>query len=86
MRAHRRQSALRTSRLVTELGLTPTRPARLLRLAGPYAGQIAAASPTNRRGDRAALQNFVEAECDGLIFFPCAAEPAQVQLLADCVR
>ncbi len=54
--------------------------------AGPYADQIAAASPTDAEAITRLLQNFVEAECDELIFFPCAAEPAQVQLLADCVR
>ena len=53
--------------------------------AGPYAEQIAAASPVDAEGVDRFVANFAAADCDELIFYPCSADPSQVDLLAECV-
>lgn len=53
--------------------------------AGPYADQLAAASPTAPAAIAEYVDSFAAAGCDELLFFPCDPDPAQVDLLAECV-
>jgi alkanesulfonate monooxygenase SsuD/methylene tetrahydromethanopterin reductase-like flavin-dependent oxidoreductase (luciferase family) len=53
--------------------------------AGPYAEQIAAASPVDAERCAEFRDTFAQAGCDELLFFPCSADPQQVELLAEAV-
>jgi alkanesulfonate monooxygenase SsuD/methylene tetrahydromethanopterin reductase-like flavin-dependent oxidoreductase (luciferase family) len=50
---------------------------------GEYADQIAASAATSEEMVKGYAQAFEEAGCEELIFFPCATDPEQVDLLAE---
>jgi len=50
------------------------------------AGSIVAGAATDTEGVRAELAAFEAGGCDELILFPCAADPGQVDLLAEAAR
>ena len=53
---------------------------------GDYTDAIVARAATDAETVRANVRAFAEAGCDELIFFPCDANPDQVDLLADALR
>jgi alkanesulfonate monooxygenase SsuD/methylene tetrahydromethanopterin reductase-like flavin-dependent oxidoreductase (luciferase family) len=52
---------------------------------GDIAGMIAAGAATDADTVRQYVQAFTDAGCDELVLFPCTADPAQVDLLADAI-
>ena len=52
---------------------------------GEYAGMIADSAAKDAATVRAHVQGFTEAGCDEFLLFPCDADPAQVDLLADAI-
>jgi alkanesulfonate monooxygenase SsuD/methylene tetrahydromethanopterin reductase-like flavin-dependent oxidoreductase (luciferase family) len=52
---------------------------------GPIADRIADGALTDPEMVRTAVDRFAAAGCDELILIPCAADPAQVGLLAEAV-
>lgn len=53
---------------------------------GEYAEMVAASALTDAEAVRQAVDAFTDADCDELILFPCAADPGQVDLLAEALR
>jgi len=53
---------------------------------GAYTETIVARAATDAQRVRENVRAFAEAGCDELIFFPCDADPDQVDLLADALR
>jgi alkanesulfonate monooxygenase SsuD/methylene tetrahydromethanopterin reductase-like flavin-dependent oxidoreductase (luciferase family) len=53
--------------------------------AGEYADQIVASAATSAEAVREYVDAFERAGCDEVIFFPAAADPAQVELLASAI-
>ena len=53
---------------------------------GPYADKVLASVLTDVSAIRDRIAQYAEEGCDEMLFFPCSADRAQLDLLADAVR